>query len=184
MKQLATCILILISYLVTGQTYSELIDDERIEDVLQYEILNSSKFPEERRNGPKKVYVGPTYWDGAFPFENLEIEDASDFKQIFKWFIEEDTIFSESDKLFMEKQYEAALGEDWKGNFEGARLTKKYTDRIYQYSIPLFSIDGDFVMFHKYFYCGNLCARACTYVYQRTKTEDWVIVKEYKCWMS
>jgi hypothetical protein len=184
MKQLISCILIIIPFLAAGQTYSELIDDTKIEEVLQYDILHSSKFPEDRRIGRKKVYVEPAYWDGAFPFENIKLEDTLSFQLVFKWFIEDDSIFSETDKQFMEEQFQAALRVDWTGNFKGARLSTNYSKRIYQYSIPLFSLDKNLVMFHKYFYCGNLCARACTYVYQRTGMDKWELVKEYKCWMS
>ena len=157
MKLLATCLLIVIPYLSYGQTYSELVDDARIEEILQFDIMHSSKFPEDRKIGSKKVYVGPAYWDGAAPFENIDLKDATNFHEVFRWFIESDTLFSSADKEFMEHQFDAALGENWKWNFKGARLSKRYSIKIYQYSIPLFSKDGNRVMFHKYFYCGSLC---------------------------
>lgn len=185
MKKLVIILALILSIDSYCQTYGEkLLSDKDVFSFVQWEVLNSPKFPEDRKIRQKRLLRNLRSWRAAFPFNNVEATDTISFEHTFSWFIKKDTIFSEADKEFMAEQFMNNTIGSWPKSFKGVTLVDKFKLKTYHMTVPLFSKDRNLVLIHKYFYCGSLCARACTYVYRKINNNEWKLVTKYKCWMS
>ncbi|MCX2738447.1 hypothetical protein [Pontibacter anaerobius] len=184
MKKTLVILFILYSYLSYGQTYSSIISDSDIEQFVQWEILTTPKYSEDRKWGKKKLYYKPESWKKAMVHISGPMGDTLSFEIKFYRFLSKDTVFTKEDVAFLSQQYEAEKQNVWETKFEGANLVKSSGRNVHEFTIPLFSIDKSKVMFWKYFYCGSLCAHACVFIYEKVDENNWKLVSKYGCWIS
>ena len=172
-----------VSFYGQSQSYNSVISDSEIENFIQWEIDNTPKFSEDRKLGKKKLLSKPESWKtaaiGLFPAaETLAFEDR------FKYFLEQDTIFSSQDIKFIKSQYDSEIISDWTVEFQNVNIKNGAKLNYHIVTIPLFSEDKSKVIFWKFFYCGSLCAHACIYIYERTGQNDWKEISRFGCWIS
>ena len=174
----------LISNFLFGQTYNSVILDSEIEAFIQWEINNTPKYGEDRKLGKKVLYYKPESWKTAQTNMYGPFSDTLSFEDKLYLFLEQDTIFSKEDKVFMSEQYDSELINEWKIKFNNCRYTKRFGKNNHQITIPLFSKDLKKVLFWKYFYCGSVCAYAQLYIYKKNEEKLWVLIGTHGFWMS
>jgi len=177
-------IVMLLPIISYSQNYSSIISDSEIGSFVQWEILNTSKYSEDKRTGKKRILNRPVSWKEAMVHVSGPFEDTLSFENKFYWFLKKDTIFTREDVAYLSQQYESEKPGIWKKEFEGAKFANRSGVNVYAVTIPLFSKDKSRVMFWKYFYCGSLCAYACVYIYEKADVDNWRLISKYGCWMS
>lgn len=91
-----------------------------------------------------------------------------------------DTLFGEADRNFHMQQVENIRSEYWISAPKGAHLEKDESTRDhykYWFSIPLFSLDFNYVVVYESLSCGSLCGYRAYMVYHRIGEREW---EEYK----
>ena len=189
--------LILIGFLnftlATGQTYSSVISDKEIYDFLNWMTVNDKKYGEEPKLKRKHIYYKTLSWDTA----NFITKDTALINKYPHFSIEgqylyqrrggTDTIFKQKDRDFLFQQFAAIKDTIWHDRFSKSKLLsnkKQKRPNRYYYSIPLFSLDKKYVIIHRQYYCGNLCAHGGYYVYRRLGNNKWEYVTAVNTWIS
>jgi hypothetical protein len=98
-----------------------------------------------------------------------------------------DTMFRQEDRAFLFNQFTSIKDSVWHEAFSHSKLLKNTNQKRpnrYSYSIPLFSLDKKYVIIHKYYYCGSLCAYGGYYIYKRIEKNKWEYVVAVNTWMS
>ncbi len=141
-------------------------------------VVNDSRNDEEPEIVAKFLSVHITSWkeslfstiDGGSNYSNRVLLD---------------TVFPLIDKVNVYQQLKAAKDSLWHDGFEHIRLVKNAGIRLntYYYSLPLFSLDRNYVVIHKSYYCGELCGYFGYYIYRR-KGEGWEYIGCVGCGLS
>ncbi|MFC6999418.1 hypothetical protein [Rufibacter roseus] len=184
MKKALLVILLLNSIFGYGQSYSSMVADSEIEQFVQWEILNTPKYTEDRKRGLKKIFKKSISWKAAMIHVGGPFEDTLSFESKFYHFLKQDTIFSKEDIDFLSQQYESEVQGNWETDFNGSKMVKSSGNNVHHITIPLFSVDKRKVMFWKYFYCGSVCAHACVFIYEKANESSWKLINKYGCWIS
>jgi len=178
----------------TGHTYSSVIRDEEIYDFLNWMTINEE-------NDIKYVYYGISKWY----MENFILKDENTLKKNKNFFLKlirktnivvflgsdyiydiksgTDTIFKKEDRDFLFLQFNSIKDTIWHDNFSQSELTQKALNAHF-YSIPLFSLDRNYVIISKEYYCGSECAYGGIFVYRRINENIWVFVTSVVTWVS
>ncbi|MBW6483994.1 MAG: hypothetical protein K0B10_13160 [Vicingaceae bacterium] len=186
MKQLLSLIVTIISFTSYAQIYSELISDEEILDFLKWESKNTpiTTIP-VRTPFFKMVYYKPVSWgyvlvipDSILQETGMKAYNPNIFLNKFRYDL--DTILTKGDIEFIQSQYRGHnTANKWK-----IKLTKTFYKRLlfgknrtYYYTIPVFSLDKNYVLFKKVYYCGPICGEGKIILYKRISDNNWI---EYK----
>lgn len=194
MKTLAIILIGFLSYaLATGQTYSSVISDKEIYDFLNWMTVNDKKCSEEPKLKRKQIDYKILSWDTAnFMIKDTTLIDEYSFfsiegQYLYKKRSGTDTIFKQQDRDFLFRQFTAIKDSIWHDSFSKSKLhtnNKQTRPNIYGYSIPLFSHDKNYVIIHRVYYCGDVCAYGGYYVYRRIGEKEWVFVTAVNTWIS
>ena len=192
--------------LAVEQKYSYLINDEEIYSFLNWLIINDEIYPDEPNE--RKVVNEILQWELAnfIPTENYFFITESnnlffrlirwlnpldyfldfDFKYIFDSEIGTDTIFKEQDRDFLFLQFVAIKDTIWHNSFSESELVSRGEEKvdIHYFSIPLFSIDKNYVIIERFYYCGTECAYGGYYVYKRLDNNNWKYITIVHSWIS
>jgi len=196
--------------LMTGQTYSSVVSDKEIYDFLNWLTVNTKKYSQESKLKQKRICHKILGWDKeAFVIDTIlinerkqiiyldETETLRDSVQIYKrqyvydreYLYQKgygaDTIFNQHDRDFIFQQFTAIKDSIWHTSFSNSKLQteQKQLNRHY-YSIPLFSLNKNYVIINRYYSCGNECAYGGYYVYERINKKRWKFVTVINTWMS
>ena len=179
--------------LATGQTYSSVTSDQEIYDFLNWMTVNDSKYGEETKLKRKHIHYKILGWDTAnFIIKDTALNNQFQFFSIEGGYLYQrhggtDTIFKQQDRDFIFKQFTAIKDTVWHDKFSKSKLLtnkkQKRPDRYY-YSIPLFSVDRKYVIIHRIYHCGSLCAHGGYYVYRRLENNKWEYVTAVNTWIS
>ncbi len=175
-----------------GQTYSSIISDKEIYDFLNWMTKNDRKYGDEPKFKRKQIDFLILPWDTC----NFVIKDSavfnnpnfvSDHFYLFYKNSRTDLLLQQQDREFIFKQFTEIKDTIWHKPFSNSKLLinkdQKKPNRYY-YSIPLFSVDKKYVIIHRQYYCGNLCAYGGYYVYQRLDEKKWEYVTAVHSWIS
>ncbi len=67
--------------------------------------------------------------------------------------------------------------------FDTIQLVDNRVDKVlFSYSLPLFSVDNNYVIIIEAFYCGLLCGGGVYNVYQRLSDNSWKKIKQLNQW--
>lgn len=191
MKKLTLILIGLLNFTFTfGQIYSSLISDKEIYDFLNWMTANDKKYKEEPQKKRKQIYYKILSWDTA----NF-IKDTAQINKY--WYYDEnylfinrsgtDTLFKQQDREFLFKQFTAIKKNIWYFKFSKSKLLiskkQKKTNRYY-YSIPLFSVDKNYVIIERIYYCGDQCAHGGYFIYRRLDKKKWEYVTVVHPWIS
>ena len=183
-------IIILVGHLSFGQTYSSLTTDKEIYDFLNWMTKTEKKYDEEPFFKRKNIYYKMSSWDTANFVRTDTIKNPySEFDRqfLFKKRGGSDTIFKTADRKYLVQQYFAIKDTIWHNGFKNSKLTKNKSQvrpNRYYYSVPLFSVDKNYVVVRKTYYCGSLCAYFGYYIYRKIDKDNWEFVTCINCGMS
>jgi len=194
----------------TGSSYSSVISDNEIYEFLNWmTIKNEDEYFEEPIG--RKVYYKIVKWDmeNFIPKEEITIninknlffrlfrrkeykaqllnflEDVRSFDYLYDSKSGTDTIFKQEDRDFIFLQFTSMKDSIWHSSFSNSELvTTKELNYVRYYSIPLFSLDRNYVIIYRSYHCGSLCAYGGYYVYRRIDKNNWVFVTSVNTWIS
>lgn len=176
-----------------GQTYSSVTSDKEIYDFLNWMTANDKKYREEPKLKRKNIYYKILSWDTAnfIAKDTVLINKYPHFSLDYQYLYQRrggtDTIFRQQDRELLFKQFTAIKDTIWHNKFSKSKLLKdkqqKKLNRYY-YSIPLFTADKKYVIIHRQYYCGNLCAHGGYYVYRRLANNKWEYLTAVNTWIS
>ncbi len=191
MRRASVLVIIIFNILIAfGQTYSSIINDKEIYDFLTWMSYNDNRHKEEPNPKKKRIYYKILNWDitNFIPKDSTLINKYKfdiDEKYIYTRRAKTDTLFKKEDKNFIFEQFKAIKDSIWHEKFTESKLIKnKNNSNRYYYSIPLFSIDRKYVVIHRQFYCGNLCAYGGYYLYRKIDDDVWEYVATIHGWVS
>lgn len=174
--------LLLMSRLGVGQTYSALKTDKEIYAFLNWMTKKEKKYREEPFYRRKQIYYKISNWD-TFNFIRKDTVDnryyEDDMAYLFYKRDGADTIFKAADRAYLIQQYFAIKDSVWHTPFHHSRLTRnnrQFRPNRYYYSMPLFSVDHQYVIVQKTYYCGRLCAVFGYFVYRKIDPNHWELV--------
>ena len=182
---------LLICTLTTSQTYSSVTSDKEIYDFLNWMTINSKKYDEEPKLKQKRISCKILNWDEAVFFtDTVQVNNRqiiADYDCLYQTRSGTDTIFNQQDRNFIYQQFTAIKDSIWHQSFSNSKLLadqKQKRPNRYYYSIPLFSLNKNYVIINKAYYCGDECAYGGHYVYKRIGTKKWKFVTVIMSWMS
>ena len=180
---------LLCSVSVFGQTYSSITSDKEIYNFLNWLTKTEKKHSEEQKLKRKRIFYKIIPWDTAnFVTKDTSVQYLSqDNMFLFYRFAGTDTLFKKADRAFLFQQYTSIKDTIWHKRFSKSKLLKnknqKHTNRYY-YSIPLFSVNRNYVIIYIGYYCGNLCAYRGYYIFEKTGNKKWKYVTVVNSSMS
>ena len=148
------------------------------------------KYDEEPLLKRKNIYYKMSSWDTAnFVWTDTIKNPYSEFDRqyLFKKRGGSDTIFKTADRKYLLQQYFAINDTIWHNGFKNSKLTKNKNQvrhNRYYYSVPLFSVDKNYVVVRKTYYCGSLCAYFGYYIYRKKDKDNWEFMTCINCGMS
>ncbi len=177
---------------VTAQTYSSVITDREIYDFMNWMVKNDKKTEKEIFGKSRKASNKMALWDKSNFVTNNKSNDIQYFEQDNKYLFKRsneglDTLFTQADKSFLLEQYAAINSSVWKKGFSGKKIEKKDVvedSDLDQYSIPMFTLDKEFVIIYKVFYCGYGCAFGKYYLYKFIGDKKWKFVTAVNQWTT
>ncbi|MFT4224336.1 hypothetical protein [Dysgonomonas sp.] len=175
---------------ITGQTYSSIVSDKEICDFLTWMSYNDKRHKPEPKPKNRQIYYKILKWDinNFIPKDSTLINKYKfdvDQMYIYTRRAKTDTIFDKEDRNFILEQFKAVKDSIWHNKFTNTKLLKnKSQTNSYYYSIPLFSLDKKYVIIHKQFYCGSLCAYGGYYLYRKVDEDNWEYVTTIHGWVS
>lgn len=192
MRKLTIILIGLLNYTLTiGQTYSSIISDIEIYDFMNWMTVNEKKYGEEPILKRKQIYYKILDWETRnFIKGSITLDDEEDLFILDDEYLynqEIDTIFKEQDKDYLFQQFTTIKDSIWHKSFSKSKLitdNKQKRPNRYYYSIPLFSLDKNFVIIHIKYYCGRLCAYGGYYVYKRLDKKRWIFITAVNTWIS
>ena len=185
-------ILICINFLglqkINAQTYSSVTTDKEIYAFLNWMTKNEKKYKEEPKIKPKQVYNKIKKWE----IENF-VPNSKDTEKLIKdpYFYDydlnylfqkrpgTDTIFKKPDRTYLIQQFVSIKDSIWHLKFSKSKLLKKKNQKrpnYYSFSIPLFSINKQYVIVRKSYHCGSLCAYRGYYIYKKINNHKWKFI--------
>ena len=198
MKLLCLFILLLISFVTKCQTYSTVVTDTEIIDFINEDIKRDSA--KVKKNIRRAITIPSK--DNFYFTDTIDFNDKSNMfmsQFIFKKILQKgkvitanlDTLtFSRADINFFLKQIEGFTKNTfWKKPFKKSVLVDKpeYKSNnyrqvksvVFNYSIPIFSLDKKKAILIKHFFCGLLCGGSGYYFYEMNTHNEWKLVKEF-----
>lgn len=181
-----------------AQTYSKVVSDSEIIGFISNDInlnkiksISSQIYPlnindfyyKDSADLIKKSNDGLSY--SNFIFRYYKISRSKEFNYHL------DTIFSREDIDFFKKQIQGLRNRKyWKFKFENTIFddepeldsTNHTKKTIYNYSVPLFSVDKRKVIIIKRFYCGFLCGGGSCMLFVKNFNNRWVLTREMHQW--
>lgn len=188
-------ILLLIALLTIDKSFSQtttkVISDNEIINFIRWQIISEKRYPDEPPNNPKNICNDVIQWrKGQFELapntsiHSLEYLLEYLFNDRNKWL---DTIFTIDDKMFLASQCKKQK-KRWDKIARDVgfiKCRKLHLSNIHHLSIPLFSMDRQFVLIRESYYCGSLCAYSAIKIYKRKKDgEGWEFLKSINGMMS
>lgn len=175
-----------------GQTYSTVTSDEEIYDFLNWMTIHSKKYGEEPKLKRKHIHQRILSWDtiNFITNDSPSLNDqfsSLDMRYLYQRRSGMDSIFTQQDRDFLFKQFKAIKDTIWHKSFSNSKLLsnkKQKRPNNYYYSIPLFSVDKNYVIIHRQFYCGSSCAYGGYYLYRRLDKDHWIFVTALNTWIS
>ena len=164
--------------------------DKEIYDFLNWMTKTEKKYDEEPFLKRKNIHYKMSSWDTANFVRTDTIKNPySEFDRqyLFKKRGGSDTIFKTVDRKYLLQQYFAIKDTIWHNGFKNSKLTKNKSQvrpNRYYYSVPLFSVDKNYVVVRKTYYCGSLCAYFGYYIYRKKDKVNWEFVTCINCGMS
>jgi hypothetical protein len=179
-------LLFFVQFPLFAQTYSSTTSDKEIYEFLNYITQNEKKHGEESLFQKKRVHYRIDSWDSTnFIRDTSKYESWDSWNYLFKRETAMDSIFSKSDKDYFFQQFLGVKDSVWHKEFSHSKLVKQQVKpNRYYYSVPLFSLDKQYVMVKKEYYCGSLCAYGGVYVYARDGKSGWRLLMVLNSWMS
>ena len=178
MKYFILIIFLNMTFSSNSQTYSKVISDNEIINFINLDIQRDSiKGKKTIRREMYKLY------EDAFFYK-----DSADLREIIYHL---DTFFSRQDiDFFLEQIKKSKKRNTWKKAFINSTLVdnveldsnNRVESVMYSYSLPLFSFDKRKVIIIKGFFCGLVCGGGATYIYERTNTNEWQLIKKLNEW--
>ncbi|MBY0478542.1 MAG: hypothetical protein K2Q24_12915 [Chitinophagaceae bacterium] len=180
MRLLFFVLLFLINMPAVCQTYSSITTDKEIVDFINWHVNNDKRYSEEPLLRKRVINKEISYWDSTHfipgSSKNNRYNDGMYlFKDEHKFL---DTIFTAEDKEFFFQQFRSQLDSQWQHSFKKAKqriVVGSKPKKWRRYSLPLFSIDKNYVILMEDYLCGHLCGYRSINVYKRTK-DGWELI--------
>jgi hypothetical protein len=176
-----------------AQTYSTVISDREIYEFYNWLNQHEERDGDEPKRGARKVSENILAWDSTFfiPQDTLLINGQVELDPfgayLYKSLRGVDTLFGNEDREFHNQQFHAIHDTVWHDKFKKSKLLKRKHQAVpnrWYYSIPLFSLDRKYVIVHRVYYCGTLCAHGMCYVYERRDDGSWEPIRVVFSWIS
>ncbi len=97
--------------------------------------------------------------------------------------------FGKNDANYFVQQINQQRKSKWQLKIKGIKLydtielVNNRVDKVlYSYSLPLFSIDGNFVIIIEAFYCGLVCGGGDYNLYEKQPDGCWKKIKQFNHW--
>lgn len=169
-----------------SQTYSNIIKDKEIENLLLWDIDNTVKYSEDQKLWKKKIKETIIPWNEAL-IQHMSGNPPYDFgyqmTELIKKFKKTNELFSELDFEYMKMQFDNELTKDWKLKCKKGKLIENPKNNYYSYSIPLFDKTHSKAIIYKEFFCGSVCAYGTVEIYVKSENE-WKLFESVFLWMS
>ncbi len=166
-----------------GQTYSNLISDKEIEELILLDIKISEKYEEEPKFGRKKVSNEIISLDLVIKtLEFTFIDFGFDFREEQKQF---GYLFQKESFEYYKEQAKNQIKNSWnlKSNEAKAKFKNEFSNNYYNYSIPLFNKEKDIAIIYKTLFCGDLCGHGAIEIYKKSD-DKWIYQTTISLWIS
>ena len=192
-KEITLLLLILLTIKVYSQTYSTILPDSLINELLISEIDNRSKIYDDQKLWKKRINANPISWTEAMIL--ILSPETADFMFQKTALIKRDErylpklkklteLLSKSDFDYMEKQFNSEQKNKWNFKAKKGRLKNNPKRKFYSYSIPLFNKEHTIAILYSEFGGGcKYCAGARMLVYFKTGN-TWKLYKSIPLWES
>jgi hypothetical protein len=199
MKRFIILVLLFESFFSSAQVYSKVIPDPEILSFINYDIKTNNIKAISSKLYP--LNINDFYYKDSIDFARKNSPGSLNFTNfIFHYYRVSkskeitnnlDTIFSREDIDFFKKQIRGIRKRlYWKTKFANTVFdddpeldsTNHTKLTVYNYSIPLFSIDRKKVIIIKRFYCGFLCGGGAYNLYIKNTENTWVLFKQMNVW--
>ncbi|CAN5206409.1 hypothetical protein BH09BAC1_BH09BAC1_18810 [soil metagenome] len=184
MKGLFVLIFVSLSCFSQAQTYSTVVPDEPIYSFLNWFVRFGPKHGKESLFKRKQINNKIIQWPNF-----TELDEMSKFYYAPVFFPEHDTtpIFKVADTKYLFQQLDAKQDTLWREKFKHSKLVdskKSQKANPYNFSMPLFSLDGNYAIIEYSYYCGSVCAHGGTFIYEKCGIRKWKLYKTVITWMS
>jgi len=160
-----------------SQTYSSIVNDSIIEELIIYNInLVDSDFSKKK----KKVNLKPILWKEAdqdmISFEITVILD----------FVKEQKLLNNQDTTYYRKQFNSQVENNWKFKLiKGNKIKKHKTHKSYSYSIPIFDVEQKKAIIYEEYFCKRRqrCGLGYFKIFEKTKI-GWTLTKKIDYWVQ
>jgi len=191
--KLTLILLVILTFKTYSQTYSGIVSDSLINELLISEIDNRPKSSDDQKLWKKRIAANPISWNQAmiklissppynFEFQKTEliIRDRRYNRELKK--ITE--LFTQSDFEYMERQFNSEQKSKWNFKAKKGRIKNFPKRNFYSYSIPLFDKEHKkAIIYGEFGGCGGVCGGASMFVYLK-KGNTWELYKTIPLWES
>ena len=181
-----------------GQTYSSITSNQEIYDFLNWLAKNETNYKDRPPFSGKKISQHIIKWDTvnfipttpdsiSNKYPKMVANDFFNTQYIFKSQDGIDTIFKPADRSFILQQFTSIKDTIWHSKFPNSKLLtnqKQKRPNRYYFSIPLFSINRNYVIVQREYYCGSLCAYGGIYIYKKITDKKWQRITAINTWVS
>lgn len=176
-----------------SQTYSGIVSDGIINELLISEIDNRPKRNEDQKLWKKRIHSKPISWTQAiiklissspYDFNFQKTELISRDKQYNHELKKITELFTESDFEYMEILFNSELNNDWIFNVKKGKIKTRVKRNYYTYSIPLFDQKHEkAIIYFEFRGCGSVCGVGKILVYVKNNNK-WNFYKSIPLWIS
>ncbi len=177
MKGLTIITFLFLSLFTQAQTYSSVVSDKDIYQFINWHLRSQRTFPKKSFLKRKAISHKITPWYKG----GLEEILSSEKEFILGYNFDPSQIFNEHDSLFMLQQFAGIKDSIWQRKFNFSYLVNKSKTQVrylYDYKLPLFSVDGQYVLIQSGFYCGSLCGQWDLCIYKKVGKRKWKLFEE------
>lgn len=176
------------SEIALSQTYSSITPDKEIYDFLNWLTKQDDRCNQKRLFRRVSISQNMDNWIPANFFQEDTVFSNSNYDNdfLFDKGSVADSLFSQTDRESMYQQFVAQKDSVWKRRFKGAVFAKKgnFNRAKILYSIPLFSLDRNYVLVKMSCYSDELNAFGGYFIYRKKGNHRWKFVEGINVWQS
>jgi len=174
---------------ITDNQYSNFFDELRKNKNLDIDKVNQKIISWKRSDiygiDDTTYFIGHTFGRGVLENDSVQ-----------KYFSKNDMVFIEeqfekiNDSLWQEKDFKSFNLIDTSGirkihEYSMRKMRIKRNNYAYSFSMPIYSLDRNFVIIQIDYYCGFMCSEQCIHIYQRKPDgKSWKEVTKWGCWAT
>ena len=161
-----TFLFLILTVNVKAQTFSSLIKDSEIKEIIKLDIDKEDTNSKGGKN-VKKELLDWKSWVSIIGINSGYIKSKRDSIN---------QLFTESDFDYMKEQIKAEKDTVWNLSLEKGKIKENPKNKYYLYSIPLFDQKREKALIIKDYSCGSLCGKTTIEIYIKTEN-SWKFYK-------